>query len=399
MAPPCGLDKSTPNYRAWLDSPGGDIAFGLELQRSLDEKSWQGWLHNGAERVSIGSVSLQGSVMTLRFDPYDSYIEATLSPDHKTLEGEWIRYHGPDKESRLPFHARLGSAARYPSELNGNQQFLRPRYRVQFSEDKHHAVAIFNLAFRPNKVSGTFLTTLGDYRYLEGIFDGVSLTLSCFDGAHAFLFKARMQDDGSLKGDFWSRDSWHETWTAAPDKDVALPDPFNLSKYVDGVDLSKLSFPDPTGTPRRLDDPEFAGKARLIVLLGTWCPNCNDQTEYMVALDKKYRKQGLSILGLAFELGDDFERNARTVNNYIKHHKAKFPILIAGTSDKKEAAKHFPALDTVLAYPTTLFIDHQDKVQAVYTGFAGPATGLAHSKLRQAFETKIDTLLKQAQGH
>ena len=50
---------------------------------------------------------------------------------------------------------------------------------------------------------------------------------------------------------------------------------------------------------------------RLIVIFGTWCPNCYDQTKYLVELDERYGDKGLSILGLAFEFGDDLDRQRR----------------------------------------------------------------------------------------
>jgi len=43
-----------------------------------------------------------------------------------------------------------------------------------------------------NKLTGTFLTTTGDYRYLDGIVTGDSLKLSTFDGAHAYASWRRL---------------------------------------------------------------------------------------------------------------------------------------------------------------------------------------------------------------
>ena len=88
---------------------------------------------------------------------------------------------------------------------------IEGRWSVQFDSDDEPAVAIFRT--RPDgAVLGTFLTTTGDYRYLAGGYRDGRLLLSCFDGAHAFLFDARRLDDGTLSGDFWSRDSWAKSW-------------------------------------------------------------------------------------------------------------------------------------------------------------------------------------------
>lgn len=55
-----------------------------------------------------------------------------------------------------------------------------------------------------NQLTGTFLTETGDYRFLEGTVQGDKLYLSCFDGAHAFLFQGKINADSSLSGAFYS---------------------------------------------------------------------------------------------------------------------------------------------------------------------------------------------------
>lgn len=58
-----------------------------------------------------------------------------------------------------------------------------------------------------NIVTGTFRTTTGDYRYLEGVLNGNQLKLSTFDGAHAFLFTAEVSDS-VMHGMFYSGNHW-----------------------------------------------------------------------------------------------------------------------------------------------------------------------------------------------
>ena len=52
-----------------------------------------------------------------------------------------------------------------------------------------------------NYVTGTILTDTGDQRYLAGQVHGDELYLSTFDGAHVFLYKAKVTPDGGLAGD------------------------------------------------------------------------------------------------------------------------------------------------------------------------------------------------------
>ena len=144
---------------------------------------------------------------------------------------------------------------------------------------------------------------------------------------------------------------------------------------------------------RKLTDTEFAGKARLIYVFGSWCPNCHDAAAYFADLKKKYKD--LSILGLAFELTGDFDRDANQVRRYLKRHNVDYPVLIAGTADKTDATKKLGLLDRVRSYPTTIFVDGKGSVHAVHTGFAGPATGKAYVQLKQKFESTIEQMLKE----
>ena len=379
-------------WRAWLDSPGGEIAFGLEL-RGDSTGQWQAHLINGEERIEVGETQVVGNRIALHLHPYDSKIEAQIDPEGLRMEGRWTRYRSEEEMLELPFHARVNQTERFAVTKESSGHLSDSPYRVQFSSDKHHAIGHFKRVPGSHRVLGTFETTLGDYRFLEGVLDGDELILSCFDGAHAFLFKAQVAPDGSLAGEFWSRDSWHETWTGTPDPSVTMPDAFGLTELREGLALGDFAYPDPDGKTWRLDDPAFAGKARLIVLFGTWCPNCKDQTEFLVELNKRYGDRGLSILALAFEFGDDKARNRRIVGDYARFHGAEFPILLAGNADKKRASQSFAWVDAVRAYPTTLFMDESGQVQSIYTGFSGPATGASHQRLREGFVEQIEALL------
>jgi hypothetical protein len=45
-----------------------------------------------------------------------------------------------------------------------------------------------------------------------------------------------------------------------------------------------------------------------------------------------------------------------------------------------------PVLDRVKSYPTFIFVGARGEVLAIYTGFSGPATGLAYQELQDQFE-------------
>ena len=380
-------------WGAWLDSPGAELAFGLDLAQDAD--GWTAHLVNGVERIPVPTASWEGDELTLDIDHYDAVITATLSGDGRSLDGEWVKRRGPDLWTRMGFHARAGAAERATFDENSGQgAALAGRWKVQFESDDQPAAAVFSLD-DAGHLSGTFMTTTGDYRYLAGDLDGDDLTLSCFDGAHALLFRMQLSDTGTLAGEFWSRESWHETFTAERDGDFVMPDGFALTRFIESADFASLSFPDLTGELRTLDDPAFAGKARVIQIFGSWCPNCHDASDLMADFSNIYGEQGLSILGLAFEVTGDLERDAEQVRRYAARHGVTYPLLVAGLSDKDAASEALPFLDKVRSYPTTVFLHGDGRVRAVYQGFSGPATGAEFQALRAAFSGIVEELLAE----
>ncbi len=382
-------------WRAWLDAPGGELPFGLVLERD-SAAELRATIVNGPERIAVPAVVVEGDTVRFEIDHYDSRILATVSAEGTRLDGEWEKRRGPDRHGRLPFHAVAGELPRFPPLADApDAERVAGRWTVDFASDDETAVAIFEQAEGAAEVTGTFLTATGDYRWLAGRFEQGRLRLSVFDGAHAFLFDARMRDDGTLAGDFWSGDSWHETWTARRDEGAELADPFHQTRWIEGASLADLVLPDLNGRPRSLVDRQYGGRARVLQLFGSWCPNCHDETRYLTELFARYAGEGLSIVGLAFELTGDFERDVAQLRTFADRHDVRYPILLAGTANKDDASLAFPLVDRVRSYPTTIFLHGDGRVHSVHSGFAGPATGEAHEALRTRFEATIEELLAE----
>jgi len=390
---------ATGTWRGWLDSPGGDLPFGLELQH--EDGAWRAVLHNGSESEEERHVTLADDELVIDFRHYGATITARASEKGTRLDGVWVRYDGvkddgTTKESRLDFHATAGESERFLpfGEHTSADVPFTGRWLVTWSDTDNPGVAILDVA-DDGSTTGTFQTTLGDYRWLAGKQEGGALRLSTFDGSHAFLFGAELQGDGTLAGDFWSRDSWHETWTAVRDENATLPSAFEAAVWKEGVSLSDLVFPDIDGTPRALDDPAFAGKAIVIHCFGTWCPNCNDASDEVVRLHETYRDRGLSVIGLAFEKDADPEHNRDRLQRYAERHDAEYPMLVAGLDSKTKASISFGALDKIRAFPTTIFLHGDGRVRAVHTGFNGPATGQAFLDQRAEWDALVEELLAE----
>ncbi len=426
-------------WRAVLLTHGGELPFGLEFATAVDGIAAAVW--NGAERIAVPRAAFDAASgrLTLDFPHYDSRIEAQVGAEGRELAGSWRKRRSAQEWVELPFQAVAGRARRFTADLlhqpprdadpaRQAREFAAAvalangRHAVRFAASDDPAVGEFVVS-ADGTATGTFLTTTGDYRFLAGQLDrafagddglvGCSddgqphhfLRLSCFDGAHAFLFSAELHADGSLDGGFWSGDRWYERWTARRDPTAALPDGFALSRAPGAVALHELSFPQvfdpaapdaPAGfATRRLGDPDLCGKVTLYQLFGSWCPNCHDAARELKELQREFGPRGLELVGLAFELTGDAARDAEQVRRYATRHSVRFPLLLAGGADKQAATATLGVLDRVKAFPTTLFVDASGRIRHVFTGFNGPATGAAHAAQRAEFRRRIEELLAE----
>jgi thiol-disulfide isomerase/thioredoxin len=385
-------------WRAVLTSPGGELPFTLRITRRGD--SFDAVIVNGAERAPVSAVNVMGDSVTFRFDWYDSAILARVSNYGNAMSGEWIKT-GSKGASHMPFRATRGELPRFQSAVAKPASIadVSGIWKASFvdADGTSPARGEFHQDAGSNHVTGTFLTPTGDDRYLEGSFENGILRLSTFDGAHAFLFQARAVSDGTLAGDYWSRDSYHATWTATrtDDAGAALPDGWKDVALTNAEGRFQFHFPDLEGHAVSLSDERFRGKVVLVNIFGSWCPNCNDEAPLLAAWDRKYRGQGLEIVGLAYELTGRASRDREMVERFAKRHNIGYTLLLAGVSDKAKASATLPDITRVLAFPTSIFVGRDGKVRKIYSGFAGPGTGKHYDELRTEIESLIDTMLRE----
>jgi thiol-disulfide isomerase/thioredoxin len=395
---PDAADRLVGSWRAVLLSPGGDLPFGLEIERR--DGGLAAVAINASERAPFSHVELDGDDVTLAFDGYDSRIEARFDGDDR-MTGRWWKTV-PSGISTLDFVATRGAGDRFEpldtAARPGAFADVGGTWRAELVDDEGTEPAQGELRQEGTRVTGTFLTPTGDYRFLDGTFESGLLRLSTFDGGHAFLFHARAQADGTLAGSFWSRDTYHARWTAsrAAAGEPILPDAWSLAGLTSGDGRFRFDFKDLDGRSLASEDPRFTGKVVLVNVFGSWCPNCNDEAPLLAEWDRRYRRRGLEIVGLAYEYSGEPERDRRYVRKYAKRHGIEFPLLLAGISDKAAAAETLPDLSAVIAFPTSIFIGRDGKVRRIHSGFSGPGTGAHHYALVAELEAAIESLLAEA---
>ena len=379
-------------WQASITLPGGEIETRIEI--SSDGEDYQASLVNGQERVRISDVSFSDGELLLRFPTFNNEIRATLA-DGK-LEGELTIVRRFGETQVMPFTAMPGNERSQEGSEAPNHD-MSGRWQVQFHEpDGTDSPSIGEFAQRGSRLFGTFLHPDGDYRFLAGHVRGDGFKLSTFDGAHAFLFSGEIGEAGDIRNaSFWSATSWHQNWSATRNEDIELPDAFQRTFLNPGYETFEFEFPDPDGVTVSLADNKYDGKVVLVTIVGTWCPNCNDEARFLTPLYKDYRDQGLEIVALMFEHFEEHDIAAEQVRRFREKFDIQYDTLIAGISDKTEAAKVLPALSAVLAFPTTIFIDRGGRVRQIYTGFSGPGTGEHYERLQQDFRSQITALLAE----
>jgi thiol-disulfide isomerase/thioredoxin len=379
-------------WRAELNRPdGAQIVFNFEVTDSLHRRIL--YVRNGAERLLVDSIRLQDDSVWIRMPFFESQIRAAFDGPER-LRGVWIK-RLEAVEQRIPFQAFHGQTYRFRAVSNARVADLHGRWAVHFQNDS--LLSIGEFVQHGRQLTGTFLNPTGDYRYLQGIVDGDSLKMSCFDGGHAYLFLARLTGNGSLNGRYYSGLRFNEPWTGTRDPSVHLPDEFSLTRMKPGQKKLQFSFLDIDSQRVSLADPWFRGKVVLLQIMGSWCPNCMDETRFLSSFYDRYHARGLEIVGLAYERSSDFARSQASLRSFQQRFAVKYPLLITGVtdSDPRQTEKTLPGLEKIEGFPTTIFINRKGEVEKIQTGFNGPATGEHYEQEKKLFAALVGRLLAE----
>lgn len=383
------LILTTGLWRAVLLTPGGELPFQMKIDTF--QNSYTLTVINSTEQMLLDDVQIKGDSLIVNFPVYESQLRLkAVSQDQ--LEGVFINLTRTT-HAEIPLKAYSGGAPRFFNRVKEPPVNVDGRWSVMFSpgaKDSTYAIGVFRQD--GYRVDATFLTTSGDYRYLEGVVEGDSLFLSAFDGVFVYLFKARVRKN-TLEGMFYSGTHRQVVWTGFRDPKATLPDPTTLTKLNIGDKPLSLRFPGTDSAMISLDDERFRNKVVIVQILGSWCPNCLDESIYLEDFYQKNKNRGFEIVGLAFEKTDDFKRAAANVDRFRKRLNISYPLLVASNRDKIKTV--FPGLENFMGYPTTIFLDKNRKIRKIHAGFSGPATGAEYEKFKDDFELFVEKLLSE----
>ena len=369
------------------------LPFNFEIRQEGD--TYDMIVHNDTERLRMEKVEFMDDSLRIRMPFFDAeFLGKIESPTR--FSGNWYDYSRGD-DYHMPFVANQGEDFRFEKNPSAPSADLAPAWEVTFSPHSDTAYpAIGRFEQNGNMVTGTFLTETGDYRFLEGSFQGNRLLLSAFDGSHAFLFDAELQENGQLSGTFYSGVHWVEPWTAIPNEHAQLTNPDSLTFLKEGYETLAFSFPNLEGETISLTDDRYQNKVVIVQLMGSWCPNCMDETRLFAQWYDTYQAQGLEIIGLAFErVRGDRQQAITSISRMKKRLGVNYEILLAASDHSKTVAgEALPMLNKVMSFPTSIFIDRQGRIRKIHTGFNGPGTGDVYLRFVEEYTYFLEKLLK-----
>ena len=349
-------------------------------------------IKNGKERIEMKSYELKNDSIKVYFSNFPNYLIFKVdSLNQENIAGYFVNLDRK-KHSRIEFDAKY-----YENfgivDFGDEIQNIDGNWQVTFgpnSENEYPAIGKFKQSY--HSITGTFLTETGDYRYLRGSIIDNKLKLSSFDGAHVFLFTATLEND-TLKGQFLSGNHWKTDWIGFKNDNFQLEDPDSLTYMV--KDEFKFNFKTIDGADYSYPNEALNGKVTIVQILGTWCPNCLDETKFYKELHDKYHSQGLEIIGVAYEAPDNYEDQVKRIKRFSENKNVPYEILVGGMASKDISSKDFDMLNKITSFPTSIFINKQGEVIKIHTGFNGPGTGEIYEEYKIEINQLINRLLRE----
>jgi thiol-disulfide isomerase/thioredoxin len=375
------------------ESTEGELPFLFDV-KYLTDTTFEIDIINGDERIKVDAADIrhgrnrQTGKDTLRIDfpVFGSYIKALYQ--ERVIDGEWII---PAKGLTYKFNAHYGQNHRFTTLAKPPKANLTGKWDCNFdlaNEKPYKAIGEFSQ--NGNILKGTFRTETGDYRYLDGEVQADKFYLSTFDGAHAFIFEGKIREDGHIDGTFRSGRGIPEIWEARKSDAADLRDANNLTT---ATTTGAINFTFPNSEGKNVSLADYGQKVKVLQIMGTWCPNCWDETRFLTQYVKENPSEKLAIVPLSFERNPEIALTQ--IGIYKKKMNLPYDILLAGTTNKNaEAVKSVPFISQIMSYPTMIFVDKNNKIRRIHTGFDGPATS-KYADFKKEFDDFVKKLMSE----
>ncbi len=373
-------------WRGVYTVPGNEIPFLFEV------KDNSVFLINGEDRFPVKNIAYRNDSVFIPFDLYDAALKCRI--EGNGLLGKLVKTAGGKVVSEVPFKAEYGNQNRFAVSNEKPAISSAGTWDINIGEGADVEKTVGNFSLKGSILTGSILTTTGDYRFLEGVAHGKTFELSAFGGSSPYLLKGEFTGENSFSGEFITPRKATKI-TGMRNAKATLPDAYKVSYLKEGYSTVAFSFPNLDGKMVSLSDPVYNGKVVVVTILGSWCPNCLDENKFLSGWYKENKKRGVEIIGLGFERKNDFESAKKSLTALKNRLDIEYEILFAGQSGTESASKALPQLNGIASFPTTIFIDKKGNVRKVHSGFSGPATGKFYEEFKAEFNALINELVAE----
>ncbi|MFL5784683.1 MAG: TlpA disulfide reductase family protein [Bacteriovoracaceae bacterium] len=346
-----------------------------------------GTLLNGKEKIPLRNIDIKKDLILVPLQHYENGLELTVQND-STVKGDFVRYN-KNPEVRNPVFGKVGKdSARYTGNFEKPKAHFDGQWAVTLKEeDGKESKGIVLINQDGSRFTGTIMSPTGDYRYMEGYLNGELFEGASFDGVYNYVFKGRVEKhtmEAAIEA------NWLTKVTGNKDANAKMPDPYKETK----LDKMAFKFGDIDGRKVTLEDPKFKDRAVIVTFFGSWCPNCIDETKYLIPWYHKNHMRGVEIVALAFERDLDEMHARMQLTKTVKKFKIPYTVLLAGSTTEDKPMDKIPTLKNFISFPTTVFLNKKHEVVKVHAGFNGPATGKFFEEWKVEFEKDVEGLLK-----
>jgi thiol-disulfide isomerase/thioredoxin len=381
-------NSETLNAGPWsfqLKMTYGTVPFIINFDKKKNKLT--GVLENGKETIKLKNIRVVDKSVIIPLQNYDMTLEMS-APNEGAMTGFLIR-HNKNPKVKTPVIAIRGKSERFPEKKNKPKINISGRWSVTLTNEqdiKEPGIIIFEQ--QDEKLHGSILTPTGDYRYMEGYVSGIEFKAASFDGSYNYLLKGRVLD-GKLDGKILS--STVTEVKGFKDENAKLPDAYKQTQLEEAL---SFSFPDIDGNKVSLEDPKFKDKPVIVQFFGSWCPNCNDEMNFLIPWYNKNKDRGIEIVALAFERSVGPQEAKIQLKKIIKRKKIPYTLLIGGSTSEDKPKDKIKGLKNFIAFPTTVFLNKKHEVVKIHAGFTGPSTGEFFENWKTEFEQTVNELLK-----
>ena len=340
---------------------------------------------NSSEIVEFSIEYLRDSIF-INSKVFEGYIKGVLADDK--IDGVFVI---ESLDRVVPFNS-YKSTKRFDIDFEENKKLITNTWKFTFNPEKDntsYSVGLFN-SIGQNEIGATFRTNTGDYGFMHGGYKDGNIVLSTFNGSRAYLLDAELSND-SIKGVMYAGTHSKTMIEGVLDNDFELADEYSLTTLKNNSQKFDFSYENTVGKLISIDDDFYDGKSMVIQFMGSWCPNCLDESKFYVDYIKENDLKDIEFVALAFEYAKTKGRALKSILKLKNELKINYPILLVqyGSSDKEKALEKFPMLNNIISYPTTIFLDRNKQVIKIHTGFNGPATGEKYIEFKKEFDRTI----------